>query len=155
MGLPKALLRLSIYINIRICIRCLIRNINNSQVLGWPKTVAEHLLIIDRVSRCNSKQIRQGLATTPTTLRTTLFLLTDHYLRSSLTHQSWTHGSNKTPEIIMAFIFTCGTHMFSSLLQGFENITAQCQNCGNFSAKIYKRWYACLLERTKHAYLVC
>ncbi|KAH0039561.1 hypothetical protein KCU78_g1293, partial [Aureobasidium melanogenum] len=40
----------------------------------------------------------------------------------------------------MAFIFTCGTHTFNSLLQGYENITAQCQNCGNFSAKIYKRW---------------
>ncbi|KAF1353765.1 hypothetical protein BDV97DRAFT_291874 [Delphinella strobiligena] len=40
----------------------------------------------------------------------------------------------------MAFFFTCGTHQFSSLLQGYENITAQCQNCGNISAKIYKRW---------------
>ncbi|KAL1296604.1 hypothetical protein AAFC00_000097 [Neodothiora populina] len=40
----------------------------------------------------------------------------------------------------MAFFFTCGTHTFKSLLQGYENITAQCQNCGNFSAKVYKRW---------------
>ncbi|KAM0694568.1 hypothetical protein Q7P36_004924 [Cladosporium allicinum] len=40
----------------------------------------------------------------------------------------------------MAFIFTCGTHTFSSLLKGYENITAQCQNCGNHSARVYKRW---------------
>ena len=40
----------------------------------------------------------------------------------------------------MAFIFTCGTHTFSSILKGYENITAQCQNCGNFSARVYKRW---------------
>jgi hypothetical protein len=40
----------------------------------------------------------------------------------------------------MAFIFTCGTHTFSSLLKGYENVTAQCQNCGNFSARVYKRW---------------
>ncbi|OQN96841.1 hypothetical protein B0A48_17401 [Cryoendolithus antarcticus] len=40
----------------------------------------------------------------------------------------------------MAFIFTCGTHTFSSLVSGAEHITAQCQNCGNFSARVYKRW---------------
>ncbi|EME45952.1 hypothetical protein DOTSEDRAFT_147773 [Dothistroma septosporum NZE10] len=40
----------------------------------------------------------------------------------------------------MAFIFTCGTHTFQSLLAGYENITVQCQNCGNFSGKITKRW---------------
>ncbi|KAF2765453.1 hypothetical protein EJ03DRAFT_330918 [Teratosphaeria nubilosa] len=40
----------------------------------------------------------------------------------------------------MAFIFTCGTHTFQSLLPGYENITCQCQNCGNFSGKITKRW---------------
>ncbi|RMY89942.1 hypothetical protein D0861_03934 [Hortaea werneckii] len=59
------------------------------------------------------------------------------------------------------FCFTCGPHsMFRdanssapvakrvafcdmtlmSLLKGFENITVQCQNCGNFSGKIVKRW---------------
>ena len=36
----------------------------------------------------------------------------------------------------MAFIFTCGTHTFNSLLKGYENITVQCQNCGNFSGKV-------------------
>ncbi|GAB7364718.1 hypothetical protein MBLNU230_g5518t1 [Neophaeotheca triangularis] len=40
----------------------------------------------------------------------------------------------------MAFFFTCGTHTFKSLLSGYEHITAQCQNCGNFSAKVTKRW---------------
>ncbi|GAB7354968.1 hypothetical protein MBLNU459_g5582t1 [Dothideomycetes sp. NU459] len=40
----------------------------------------------------------------------------------------------------MAFFFTCGTHTFNSLLQGYEQITVQCQNCGNFSGKVYKRW---------------
>ena len=41
----------------------------------------------------------------------------------------------------MAFFFTCGTHTFNSLLAGYENVTAQCQNCGNWSGKVYKRWY--------------
>ncbi|KAF7197879.1 hypothetical protein HII31_00968 [Pseudocercospora fuligena] len=40
----------------------------------------------------------------------------------------------------MAFIFTCGTHTFQSLLKGYENITVQCQNCGNWSGKVCKRW---------------
>ena len=40
----------------------------------------------------------------------------------------------------MFFFFTCGTHTFSSLLSGAENITVQCQNCGNFSGKVMKRW---------------
>ncbi|EGP88491.1 unnamed protein product [Zymoseptoria tritici ST99CH_1A5] len=40
----------------------------------------------------------------------------------------------------MAFIFTCGTHTFESLLAGYENITVQCQNCGNWSGKVVKRW---------------
>ncbi|RMY69951.1 hypothetical protein D0863_06119 [Hortaea werneckii] len=38
------------------------------------------------------------------------------------------------------FCFTCGPHTFQSLLKGYENITVQCQNCGNFSGKIVKRW---------------
>lgn len=40
----------------------------------------------------------------------------------------------------MFFFFTCGSHTFNSLLKGYENITVQCQNCGNFSGKITKRW---------------
>ncbi|KAI5358233.1 hypothetical protein Slin15195_G065600 [Septoria linicola] len=40
----------------------------------------------------------------------------------------------------MAFIFTCGTHTFGGLLKGYENITVQCQNCGNWSGKVVKRW---------------
>lgn len=32
------------------------------------------------------------------------------------------------------------TTAFQSLLSGYENITVQCQNCGNFSGKITKRW---------------
>ncbi|TKA78079.1 hypothetical protein B0A55_03267 [Friedmanniomyces simplex] len=38
------------------------------------------------------------------------------------------------------FIFTCGTHNFRSLLAGYENVTVQCQNCGNFSGNIVKNW---------------
>ena len=30
---------------------------------------------------------------------------------------------------------------FQSLLAGYENVTVQCQNCGNFSGKVTKRWY--------------
>ncbi|EMC98931.1 hypothetical protein BAUCODRAFT_31207 [Baudoinia panamericana UAMH 10762] len=40
----------------------------------------------------------------------------------------------------MAFFLTCGTHTFQSLLQGYENVTVQCQNCGNFSGRVVKRW---------------
>ena len=42
----------------------------------------------------------------------------------------------------MAFIFTCGTHTFTKILEGYENVTCQCQNCGNFSGRVYRRWYA-------------
>ncbi|KAF2139994.1 uncharacterized protein K452DRAFT_327903 [Aplosporella prunicola CBS 121167] len=40
----------------------------------------------------------------------------------------------------MFFFFTCGEHTFTSRLKGYENVTAQCQNCGNFSGHVYKRW---------------
>ncbi|KAF2476140.1 uncharacterized protein BDR25DRAFT_278952 [Lindgomyces ingoldianus] len=40
----------------------------------------------------------------------------------------------------MFFFFTCGTHTFTSRLKGAENLTVQCQNCGNFSGHVYKRW---------------
>ncbi|KAF2401766.1 hypothetical protein EJ06DRAFT_555417 [Trichodelitschia bisporula] len=40
----------------------------------------------------------------------------------------------------MFFFFTCGTHTFTSALKGYENVTVQCQNCGNISAHVYKRW---------------
>ncbi|KAK3115604.1 hypothetical protein LTR53_004862 [Teratosphaeriaceae sp. CCFEE 6253] len=42
----------------------------------------------------------------------------------------------------MAFFFTCGTHKFRSALAGYENVTVQCQNCGNFTGKVIKNWYA-------------
>ncbi|KAF2681043.1 hypothetical protein K458DRAFT_392272 [Lentithecium fluviatile CBS 122367] len=40
----------------------------------------------------------------------------------------------------MFFFFTCGTHTFQSKLAGAENLTVQCQNCGNHSARPMKRW---------------
>ncbi|KAK7520505.1 hypothetical protein IWX49DRAFT_584682 [Phyllosticta citricarpa] len=40
----------------------------------------------------------------------------------------------------MFFFFTCGSHTFQSLLKGYENVTVQCQNCGNWSGRVYKRW---------------
>ncbi|KAK4504038.1 hypothetical protein PRZ48_004953 [Zasmidium cellare] len=40
----------------------------------------------------------------------------------------------------MAFIFTCGTHTFQSLLPGAEHVQCQCQNCGNWSGRVVKRW---------------
>ena len=58
----------------------------------------------------------------------------------------------------MFFFFTCGTHStsplplpqslhptkhpaaFQSPLKGAEHITVQCQNCGNFSGRVMKRW---------------
>ncbi|KAF2006520.1 hypothetical protein P154DRAFT_481285 [Amniculicola lignicola CBS 123094] len=38
------------------------------------------------------------------------------------------------------FFFTCGTHTFTSRLPGTEHLTVQCQNCGNHSGHVYKRW---------------
>ncbi|KAF2107613.1 hypothetical protein BDV96DRAFT_589071 [Lophiotrema nucula] len=40
----------------------------------------------------------------------------------------------------MFFFFTCGTHTFTNRLAGAENLTVQCQNCGNFSGHVVKRW---------------
>ncbi|KAF1955237.1 hypothetical protein CC80DRAFT_526277 [Byssothecium circinans] len=40
----------------------------------------------------------------------------------------------------MFFFFTCGTHTFSSPLSGAEHLTVQCQNCGNQSGRVMKRW---------------
>jgi hypothetical protein len=40
----------------------------------------------------------------------------------------------------MFFFFTCGTHTFNSKVDGAEHITVQCQNCGNFSGRVMKRW---------------
>ncbi|KAF2246763.1 hypothetical protein BU26DRAFT_521198 [Trematosphaeria pertusa] len=40
----------------------------------------------------------------------------------------------------MFFFFTCGTHTFSSPLKGAEGLTVQCQNCGNWSGRVMKRW---------------
>ncbi|KAH7357535.1 hypothetical protein BKA66DRAFT_574356 [Pyrenochaeta sp. MPI-SDFR-AT-0127] len=40
----------------------------------------------------------------------------------------------------MFFFFTCGTHTFTSKLSGAEHITVQCQNCGNMSGRVMKRW---------------
>ncbi|KAI4953412.1 hypothetical protein J4E91_002259 [Alternaria rosae] len=40
----------------------------------------------------------------------------------------------------MFFFFTCGTHTFTSRLAGTENLTLQCQNCGNQTGRVMKRW---------------
>lgn len=40
----------------------------------------------------------------------------------------------------MFFLFTCGSHTFQSRLKGAEHLTVQCQNCGNLSGHVYKRW---------------
>lgn len=40
----------------------------------------------------------------------------------------------------MAFFLTFGTKEFQNNLKGAENITAQCRNCGNWSARCITRW---------------
>jgi len=40
----------------------------------------------------------------------------------------------------MAFCITVGTHDFMGRLEGYENVTAQCHNCGNWSAQIVTEW---------------
>jgi len=34
-----------------------------------------------------------------------------------------------------------GPPVFQSPLKGYENVTVQCQNCGNISAHVYSRWW--------------
>lgn len=40
----------------------------------------------------------------------------------------------------MAFCLTFGTQEFQHNLKGAESITAQCRNCGNWSARCITRW---------------
>ncbi|KAL2054210.1 hypothetical protein ABVK25_005351 [Lepraria finkii] len=40
----------------------------------------------------------------------------------------------------MAFCITFGTHEFTNQLEGYEGVTAQCHNCGNWSAHCITRW---------------
>ncbi|KIW18842.1 hypothetical protein PV08_03131 [Exophiala spinifera] len=40
----------------------------------------------------------------------------------------------------MAFFFVVGTKDFTKPLKGYEGITAQCQNCGNWSAHPIQSW---------------
>lgn len=63
-----------------------------------------------------------------------LYLIPNHSSSTSISPPTSTFSDD------MAFIFTCGTHTFTSLLDGYQNITCQCQNCGNWSGRVYKRW---------------
>lgn len=38
----------------------------------------------------------------------------------------------------MCFVFTCGEHTFRKEVEGYEGITCQCHNCGNWSGKVVK-----------------
>ncbi|KAI0473859.1 hypothetical protein GGR56DRAFT_649347 [Xylariaceae sp. FL0804] len=38
----------------------------------------------------------------------------------------------------MCLIFTCGEHTFRKEIQGYEGITCQCHNCGNYSGHVIK-----------------
>ncbi|KAF7515556.1 hypothetical protein G7054_g14518 [Neopestalotiopsis clavispora] len=38
----------------------------------------------------------------------------------------------------MCLIFTCGEHTFRKEVEGYEGITCQCHNCGNYSGKVIK-----------------
>ncbi|KAJ9504149.1 hypothetical protein H2202_000205 [Exophiala xenobiotica] len=40
----------------------------------------------------------------------------------------------------MAFCFVVGSKDFTSQLKGYEGITAQCHNCGNWSAHPIQSW---------------
>ncbi|KFY25852.1 hypothetical protein V491_01565 [Pseudogymnoascus sp. VKM F-3775] len=63
----------------------------------------------------------------------------------------------------MCIVFTCGEHEFSSELKGYEGVTCQCHNCGNYSAHVMKRWnwftfcFVPILPLSMHAYedVVC
>ncbi|KAI0188070.1 hypothetical protein F4808DRAFT_70368 [Astrocystis sublimbata] len=38
----------------------------------------------------------------------------------------------------MCLIFTCGEHTFRKEVEGYEGLTCQCHNCGNYSAHVIK-----------------
>ncbi|KAH9894616.1 hypothetical protein F4778DRAFT_282929 [Xylariomycetidae sp. FL2044] len=38
----------------------------------------------------------------------------------------------------MCLIFTCGEHTFRKEVEGYEGITCQCHNCGNYSGHVVK-----------------
>ncbi|KAI1119075.1 hypothetical protein F5Y14DRAFT_120712 [Nemania sp. NC0429] len=38
----------------------------------------------------------------------------------------------------MCLIFTCGEHTFRKEVEGYEGITCQCHNCGNYAAHVIK-----------------
>ncbi len=38
----------------------------------------------------------------------------------------------------MCLIFTCGEHTFRKEVEGYEGLTCQCHNCGNYAAHVIK-----------------
>lgn len=38
----------------------------------------------------------------------------------------------------MCLIFTCGEHTFRKQVEGYEGVTCQCHNCGNYSGRVIK-----------------
>lgn len=38
----------------------------------------------------------------------------------------------------MCLIFTCGEHTFRKEVEGYESVTCQCHNCGNWSGHVIK-----------------
>lgn len=38
----------------------------------------------------------------------------------------------------MCIVFTCGEHTFRKEVEGYENVTCQCHNCGNWSGRVVK-----------------
>ncbi|KAK2740592.1 hypothetical protein FQN55_008801 [Onygenales sp. PD_40] len=51
----------------------------------------------------------------------------------------------------MAICITFGTHEFTSRLQGYENVTAQCHNCGNWSANCITRCLSAMVHSLLHS----
>ena len=88
-------------------------------------------------------------------------------LKPHLHHLSHCTVSTSSGQFTMFFLFTCGSHSksplpprgqkpepgtkltcvflspltaFQSRLKGAEHLTVQCQNCGNLSGHVYRRW---------------
>lgn len=50
----------------------------------------------------------------------------------------------------MCFVFTCGEHTFRKQVEGYESITCQCHNCGNYAGHVIKSnpWFTfCFIVR--------
>ena len=86
-----------------------------------------------------------ALPTPPISLHSINFQQPIHYvLPLHLRHAQYVppspRASNQEPGTKLTCVFLSPLTAFQSPLKGAEHLTVQCQNCGNLSGHVYKRW---------------